>query len=220
MEIEILFKEVEYETSIDEYFVASNYYDASEFIKLLFDREAGNTFDGINASTTLEELSQHPIYGANVNARERYYADYRQQIQITKDISIGNVKFRFDSKPIYTSVTTYNSWGYYSGAVKEYDFTATPDAIVYELVLYNKAGEKRSVVVNALKTEIERRYGQKMKSMNDVYCLLQDNGKFSFAIVNGMDEGDPFTTLIVAFSKKYLSAQYQEKSLKNLEDLE
>ena len=190
------FSRIKYEASKEEYanFIENDYYDASEFIKLFFEREKGNIFDDISALTTLEKLANHPVYGAEINARESYYADYRQQIPITDDIYINHIWFYFKT-PIYKTVETYNYWGYAS-ASKNYDFNATPDAIVYQFGLYGKAYEKRSVIMNALKNEIERRQGQQMKSVDvgrKVYCLFQENGKLSFAI-----DGDN-TSFQVAF---------------------
>ena len=201
------FKHIKIEPSIDSRpeFVESDYYDASEFIKLFFEKETGNTFDGIKSSTTLEELSDHPVYGVGMNARESNYADYRQTIPITKDISIRNISFLFHSTPIYKTVEAYNHWGNRT-TKKEFDFSATPDIIVYQFVLSGKASDKRGAVINALKTEIERRHRQSMKSMDvgrEVYCLFQDNGRLNFAIdVTNV-------TLYVAFSEKYLSGQFQ-----------
>jgi len=195
-------------------FVQSNYYDASEFVKLFFERESGNTFDGVTTSTTLEELSNHPKYGSGLNARQSNYADYNQEIPITKDITIRSVAFRFDSNPIYRIIEEiYNDRGRIIDTRKEYDFTATPDAIVYEFSNYYKADKKCSAVVSALKAEIERRHGQTMKKMNmasgqEVYCLFQENGKLSFAII------DIKWAFIfhVAFNREYLSKQFQESS--------
>ena len=201
-------------------FVQSDYYDASGFVKLFFERESGNTFDGVTASTTLEELSNHPKYGAGLNARGSNYADYNQTISITKEMFIRDISFRFDSAPIYRIIEDiYDNRGRRIDTKKEYDFTATPDAIVYEFLLAGKASNKYSAVVSALKAEIERRYGQTMKKITvaevygllpddvgerEVYCLFQDNGKLSFAI-DGV-------TLYVAFNKEYLSKQFQESS--------
>ena len=197
------FKHVKMETSIDVRpdMVESDYYDTSEFIKLFFEREAGNVFDGIKASTTLEELSNHPKYGADVNARGNNYADYRQTIPVTKEISIINITFHFMNNPIYKEVTTVNNRGYRT-TNRELDFAATPDAIAYQFNLSGKASEKRSVVINALKTEIERRYGQTMLKMDvgaEVYGLFQDSAKLSFAI----DVSN--VTLYVSFTEGYLS---------------
>jgi len=191
-------------------FIESDYYDVSEFINLFFERENKNTFDGINASTTLNKLSEHPIYGETMNARESNYADYRQTIPITKDISICNVVFRFDNTPIFEYTETYNNWGYMS-RTKEWNFDATPSAIVYKFCLSGKAYEKSGVVANALKSEIERRYGHAMKSGDDnSYYLLQDNGKLSFAIVDYVNYAS--VTLHVAFSKGFLSELFSENN--------
>ena len=206
------FGHIKFVVSADERYeyVENDYYDASEFIKLFFEREAGSTFDGINASTTLENLSHHPKYGAEINANESRRAVYNKAIQITNDIIIKNIIFGFETTPIYKQVNTNNIRGYVTGTRIEYDFNATPDAIAYELLLYGKASERRSVVVNSLKSEIERRQG-KMMTMNEIqsnmkrYDLWQDNGKLSFLIlvdesgISGME-----ILVVVAFDKEYL----------------
>ena len=198
------FNHVKPEPSIDARpdFVESDYYDTSEFIRLFFERESGNTFDGITASTTLAELSEHPTFGADMNARDINVADYRQALTITRDISIGSISFRFDNTHIYTSVPTYNSWGYHSGYRRDFNFDATLDAVMYNISLSGKAYDKRSVVFNALKSEIERRQGQTMINVeNDYYYLLQSNGKLSYLVgLNGRE-----IAFWVAFSEEYLA---------------
>jgi len=193
------FVHIKYEISTYDYpvVIESDYYDASQFVKKFFEREAGNTFDGINAATTLEQLSNHPVYGADVNARESYYADFRRTISLTNDISIGNVTFYFYGKPIFEYVETYNDWGY-RNTTKKWNFTATPDAIKYQFNMSGKAYEKHKVIMNALKTEIESRHGQTMKFSNNYFLLKQDGGKLSYAVsfVNN--------NIIVAFNKEYL----------------
>lgn len=156
--------------------IENDYYDTSEFIRLFFEKEAGNTFDGIGASTTLEQLSEHPVYGAGLNASTSNNADYRQRIPVTNDIFISGVTLIFENTPIYE----YVNEGYHR--TQKWNFDATPDAIVYKFDLNGKAREKRHVVVNALKSEIERRYGQAMKSDGDHYYLSHDNGKLGFTI--------------------------------------
>ena len=195
------FKHIKIEPSIDARpeFVESDYYDASEFIKLFFEKEAGTTFDGIKASTTLEDLSDHPVYGDGMNARESNYADYRKITPVTKDVSIEKVLFLFVKTPIYKTVETYNNWG--RSTKKEFDFNATPDAIVYQFILSGKASEKRSAVVNALKTEIERRHRQSMIADPDResnYTLYQDDGKLNFRI----DGSSNVLLLWVAYNKE------------------
>lgn len=155
-------------------FIESDYYDTSELIRLFFEREAGNTFDGVGASTTLAELSEHPVYGAGLNAQNLHYAEYSQPILITNDIRIGKIGFEFHNTPIYYDHEHTQKW----------NFDATPDAIVYRFDLSGKAWEKRHVVLSALKTEIERRHGQPMKRDGENYYLLQDDGKLGFTIAD------------------------------------
>ena len=173
---------LEVSPNIDEDLVESEYYDISEFFKWFFEKESGNTFDGINASTSLEELSNHPLYGAGLNAREdtrgNSYADCNQETKITNDISIRNILFYFD-KPIYKVIETYNRG--FRSTRKEIDLNTVLVEFRYELVLSGKAWDKRNTVVSALKTEIERHYGQQMQ---DGYFLKRDVGKLSFCIVD------------------------------------
>lgn len=170
--------------------IESDYYDTSEFIRLFFGREAGNSFDGVDASTTLEKLSEHPVYGPGLNARTSNSADYRQSIPLTNDISIGRVEFIFENFPIY-------EYGY--NRTQKWNFGATPDAIVYRFDLGGKAWEKRHVVINALKTEIENRCGQPMEGNGDNYYLIRGDGKLGF-IIKG-------TELTVKFSKNNPATQ-------------
>ena len=200
------FLKLETSTDVRPDFVESDYYDTSEFIRKFFEKEAGNSFDGVNASTTLETLSEHPSYGAGLNASNEHYSDYNRRIQITNDISINLVRFHF-SVPVYKWVDTYNDWGYRTNRRQEFDFETKPDAVMYQFSFSGKAYEKRSVVINALKTEIERRHGQAMRTMNvgrEIYCLFQDGGRLNFAIdMNNM-------MLHVAFNQGYLSSQFQQ----------
>ena len=191
------------------HFIRSDFYDASEFIRLFFGREAGNTFDGVNASTTLIELSNHPIYGAGLNARSEHLADYGRRIQITNDIAISHIGFHFGTTPIFNWIDTYNDWGQRIDRRQEFDFDASPDAIVYHFALGGRAIGRSSAVASALKTEVERRQGQSMSSMNrggrNIYYLPQEGGKLSFAIVN-----DGATIVLhVAFREEYLSNQFR-----------
>ena len=183
-----LFSMIKHEVPINtnEIVVESDYFDISEFFKWFIEREDGNTFDGIKASTTLEELTNHPIYGACLNAREEdsgnSYADCNQETPITNDISIKNILFYFD-KPIYKIIETYNRG--IRSTRKEIDLNTKLVELRYELVLSGKAWEKSNTMISALKTEMERHYGQPMEAG---YFLKQDVGKLSFCIVDkGID---------------------------------
>ena len=195
------FNHIKYDTYADArpQFVESDYYDTSEFIKKFFDKEAGNTFDGVNAATTLEALSDHPTYGEGLNARNEHFSEYNARIPITNEIYVNNVRFHF-STPIYTwTVNDYRRR-------QEFNFDATPVAIVYQLSLNGKAYEKQGAVFNAVKTEIERRQGQPMRSMEqgrELYGLFQDAGSLSFAL----DASNH--TLYVAFNGAYLASLFQ-----------
>ena len=185
-------------------FIESDYYDTSEFIRVFFQKDEGNNFDGVSASTTLEALSDHQIYGAGLNARDRIFADFRQSIFITNDISIASITFRFDNTPIFEWINQYNQWGGYTGRRQDFNFEATPDVIVYQFNLSGKAWEKRSVVISAIKNEIERKQGQSMtvREGYNSFVLLQEGGRLSFYL----DENN--SSLTVAFNRDYLIQTY------------
>ena len=170
-------------------FVDSDFYDTSEFISLFFEREDGNTFDGVNASTTLERLSSHPDYGAGLNARSEHFADFQNWIQITNDISVGNINFHFCTTPIFSWVNTYNSWGRVTNRRQQFDFTATPTAIVYQFGLGGRAHNKHGAVISALKDEIEYRQGESMIIIEPgaMYYLPQSDGRLGFIIHSNPD---------------------------------
>jgi len=186
-------------------FIQSQYYDTSEFIKLFFERENGNTFDGVNASTTLEYLSSHPVY-ANVEAQWANNAIYSNEIPLTKDISIHSVQFYFSTTPIYKDVISYDRWGYRTGTRREWNFNAKPDAIIYHFSLKGKAMEKLDVVMKDIKTEIEKRQGKMMISHESefIHYLLQENGKLSYTVFYNGD-----FVFIVDFNGKFISEQFK-----------
>ena len=190
-------------------YVQSDYYDASEFIKKLFEKESGNSFDGINAATTLEELLNHPLYGADLNADNSHAAavTFGDRSPITKDIYLVCAGFQFFNTPIYNEVTIFNR-GLKTGTSKEYNLSATPDAIFYEFKVVSNSWEKTyRATFNSLKTEIERRYGKEMKRIEcehgvEYFCLIQENGKLNFAIMKF--EASIF--LFVSFNEEHLSS--------------
>ena len=187
--------------------VRNEFYDASAFITEFFRRETRDTFSGINASTTLSELSEHPVYGAGLNAQSEHLADFHQRIQVTDDISIGYIGFHFDT-PIFRWVNTYNDWGQVMRRNQQFDFNATPTAIAYHFVLGGRAHDRQNAVVSALRAEIEHRQEQQMRSRSlghghVIYYLPQPDGRLSFAI-------DATNIILhVAFNRGYVDRLFQ-----------
>ena len=69
-----------------------------------------------------------------------------------------------------------------------------------------KASAKRDVILRALRTEVERRYGQQMSYLNTVdgeyfsghvYALYQDNKKLSFVVTD-------WGNVCIGFNKDWL----------------
>jgi len=55
------------------YYVESDYYDASEFVAEFFKKDTGNSFDSINVSTNLKNLAYHETYGNDLQTNNKYY---------------------------------------------------------------------------------------------------------------------------------------------------
>ncbi|MDR0436982.1 MAG: WG repeat-containing protein [Bacteroidales bacterium] len=196
-------------------FIESDFYDASEFVRLFFQRENGNTFDSINASSTLEQISNHPRYGAGLNTRDQHSADFSRRIQITDDIAINLVRVHFNT-PIFRWVNTgQRDWWGNQQRRQQFDFSATPDAIMYTISFSGRAANRGGAVINALKNEIERCHGKSMESMTNInvgrnnYYLLQDGEKLSFAVSERVVDGSHIF-FQVAFNQEYLLRQVQE----------
>ena len=195
-------------------FVVNDFYDTSEFVSLFFEREDGNVFDGVSASTTLAELSEHPVYGAGLNASGEHFAYFQGWIPITNDISIGSVAFEFGT-PIFSWVNTYNNWGRVTDRRQQFDFTATPDVIMYNFFVSGRGASRIGAIVRALKDEIERRQGQPMSSRleehrGSVYYLLQEDGKLSFIIAVESASDHDLTTIwfFVIFNNEYMHRHF------------
>ena len=173
-------------------FVKTDYYDVTNFINKFFERAAVNMFDGFNGSSTLQNIVNNPIYGDNLTAENEYKADYSKTQKITDDITIDKTSFHF-SQPIYSLVSN----GWYS-TTKQYVFSEKISTIEYKFNLTSDAIDKGKAIANALKNEIENRYGLKMESKDSNYFTYQENGKLSFVIIYS----DYLVSLYVGFNKE------------------
>jgi hypothetical protein len=138
--------------------VVSDFYDTSEFIAKFFERAGNNAFDGVNASTTLQNLLENATYGDGINAdyNSQYVVNYKNSQKLTGDISISQVSFKGDS--------AFYSGSYYS---KEYHFGTKVYAISYTFSLSGEARNKNAAITNALIAEIEKRYNIKLTETED-----------------------------------------------------
>lgn len=179
-------------------FVESDFYDASEFVAKFFERAGdNNSFDGFSAESTLQSIVDNATYGDYLRANDKYIADCYNRQKMTQEISMDKVSFYF-TNPIYDAKTTYSSyWGYRyaSGTTKQYKFSEKIDAIGYRFDLSGDAMGKGSAVANALKKEVESRYGVEMKSLNERYASYSENG-LSF----GIEYKKSFVTLYIGFN--------------------
>jgi len=155
-------------------FVTSNYYDASEFIKLFFEKDEGSRFDGINASTSLQNLVDHRNYRGKLNTIDLHRVVYEEKTALTKDISIDHVLFYFN-EPIG------DGWG-------KYDYKVKTVAIEYKLSLDKKAKGKGNAIAMAMRSDLECRYRRQMEFVDNKYFMYHDDNKFSFVIFNDNDD--------------------------------
>lgn len=162
-------------------FVISDYYDTSSFIKEFFKHSTGDSFDGFNASSTLQTIIDHPMYGNDASAEWSTHVTSRASHQFTPDIFIPFVWFdSTEEAPFYTD----------SDLNKEYQFDAKIAKIEYHISLNcgSEADQHRQAIIEALKTEIENRYKVTVEEKDqDILFSLQsgDNLKFKISIYSG-----------------------------------
>jgi len=191
-------------------FIESDFYDASEFIALILDRRDGDSFDGISATSSLDQLSSHPQYGAGLNARNDHFADFSRRMRVTDEIGISLVRVNF-STPIYRWVNT-GSRDWWGNPIRNqrFNFNATANAVTYQFFFDGRAAERRGAIMTALRTEIEQRYGQTMRRLNyqgrEVYALFQGDDNFSFAV----DMSN--AVLHVGFCEVHITRRFPEAS--------
>jgi hypothetical protein len=135
--------------------VESNHYDTSEFINKFFERANADSFDGLNASSTLQVLLGNPIYGNDVNVADQHQAIYGKPQRITNDISIGSTAFYFVN-PFYSN----------SNNGRQYHLEEKIGYIKYSFNLTGEAANHANLIVNSLKAEIEKRYRIEMKRIS------------------------------------------------------
>jgi hypothetical protein len=175
-------------------FVKTDYYDVTDFINKFFERATDKMFEGLNDSSTLQNIVDNPNYGENLTATSEYIAECNKTQKITDDIEIDKTSFYF-SKPIYTLVSD----GWYS-TTKQYVLSEKISAIRYQFSLLGDAIDKGGAIANGLKLEIEKRYGVNLESKDGNYIAYQKNGNLGFAIVYS----DYLVSLYVGFNKEKL----------------
>lgn len=88
-----------------------------------------------------------------------------------------------------------------TGTIKQYDFAEKIAVSEYPFNLSGNAKDKGGSIANALKTEIESRYGIKMEIKNGLYSAYRD-GKISF----GITYSDYSCSLYIDFDKDELQS--------------
>jgi hypothetical protein len=141
-----------------EFYIKSDYYDASGFINKFFERAKGNSFDGFDASSTLQTIIDNATYsnGANVRYNDAHAVDYKKSQKLTDDISISQVTFHSGSGNQFYTGSYYN---------KVYNFEAKFYGMEYKFSLSGEARSKSPAIINALVEKIDKHYGFKLKYM-------------------------------------------------------
>jgi hypothetical protein len=165
-----------------QYYVKSDYYDASAFISKFFERAKGNSFDGFDASSTLQTITDNATYGNGASGRynDEHAVDYKKSQKLTDDISISQVSFHSDHENQFYTGSYYN---------KEYNFGAKFYGMQYKLSLSGEARSKSMAITNALIEEIEKRYGIKLKYSTD------ESGDSDYDWYEGTNETFEFTII-------------------------
>ena len=156
--------------------VASDYYDANEFVNRWFDLIATTTcFDAVCAGSTLQSIEDYSKYESSLLYSR--LVSYNKAQKITDDIYISNVNFYFD-KDIYV----YDYWTY----SKILQHSAPICAVRYTLDLKNDAIDKGKLVAKTLKNKFadnfEIQFEENVKGNVVSYVSMQEEGKLSFAI--------------------------------------
>ena len=142
------------------------------------------SFDGFNASTTLQNIVDNPIYGENVDAVSEYEADCQKSQEITKDISIRSTAFYF-LNPIYTMVS--DGWW---GSKKQYNLSEKlEDLVKQDTMKYMYGGKKTLFTKTGIKQldtqEIKQKYQEAFKSIienDDIKYYLKSAGVNKIAL--------------------------------------
>jgi hypothetical protein len=139
-------------------YVTSDFYDTSELIGEFFKRAEGNSFDGIDASFTLQNLLDNKIYGDGVKVSydSPYVVEYKKSQKLTSDISISKVSFG--------GYGAFYTESYYN---KAYNFDTKINGMTYEFYLTGEARSKGIAITNALSAEIQKRYNIKLEHFKD-----------------------------------------------------
>lgn len=180
--------------------VETDFYDVSKFISIFMERVKNNTIDGFNNNSTLQDIVNNSMYGDCINSADEYISICDLIQFITEDVAIHRTLFGFKN-PSYTMVS--DGWS----NNKQYNFSEKISFIGYVFILSNKAEGKDGAIANALKADIEKRYGVKFESdENRQYFVFQEKGKLSFVI---REQGDAVYFLI-GFEKEKLQELFKK----------
>lgn len=172
--------------------VKTDFYDASKFISIFMQKFNNNSIDGFNSNSTLQDIVNNSFYGDCVNAESEYISVCVRRESITEDIMLEATIFAFKN-PIYTIESD------------EYNFSEKLSLIGYGFTLSNNAEGKGGAVANALKEDVEKRYGVKLESNKENnYYIFQENGKLSFSI----QYDNSYIRLLIGFDKDKLQEYY------------
>jgi hypothetical protein len=191
----------------DNFEVDSDYYDPAPIVNALFEKAEGTTsFDGFTIGSTLQTVKDHPVYGKAIEQTEKMLRA-AESIELAEGVTAS--PRLFFATPIYSMETTYTTvWGRQraSGSRKAYNYELPISFTEYVITLRGDAQGRNITISEAIKAEIEKRYGVTMTSSepNDdgvlEYGIFRD-GALSFVIHS---LGETSLALYVGFERAEL----------------
>ncbi|MCQ2608269.1 MAG: WG repeat-containing protein [Bacteroidales bacterium] len=177
--------------SISEYcYVASDYYDASEFVQKFAEKVTESTFDGFNASSTVQTIADSKVYGDYANAIDSTTIIALNIQKFTKDIQCIVTEFSFDNRIV--------SLDSLDNKTIVYDLTEPIASFGYKFFLSGQATNKGCAIAKRLSNEIASKLGVEKQQEEGLFYAIQENGKCSFVVLYN----DTTVSLAVSYSQK------------------
>lgn len=179
-----------YDYYADYYDISSDFYDITSFINVFFEKMDANFM----VNRTLRDVQNHPWCDlSDMKNYDDIAAVFYKRQKITDDITLINALFIFED-PISESIPqySYDRWGYryYEGTTKEYNYSANVVQAAYTLELLGKSKLRSGKILNALKSEIEKRFSVKMEQLLEKFFLAPQINGLCFCVREKKDDGN------------------------------
>jgi hypothetical protein len=158
-------------SAVQDYPRATNdYYDASVTAKALFEHAEGSDFGSTRPSTLSDLLKKYN--SQNLRAESSQIVVLEKKVKLDENVSCTKrYKFR-------TAIQNSTFWLYRNS----YDLSARVSSVIYQLNLSGKAAGKDTMLIDALKTELEQKYSETIDENNDVFTLNKQGNHPKFIL--------------------------------------